>query len=135
MVSAQGWRPNRPNIPAPEAVTVSGSMIVAHGMPAIKSGDVTYLVPGISRLTGFIDGLKEGAQVTIEGSAMAQPKNSNVKFLVPTKLTLSGRTYDLEPLAWNPGSMGPRFQPPPRHQGPSPRRPNPQPNFPQRRQR
>jgi len=92
----RGWaHPDRSRLPASETVTVSGRLIVAHGMPAIKSGDITYLVCRISRLTGFIDGLKEGAQVTIDGIAMTSPQNSNLKFLVPANLTLYGRIYDL----------------------------------------
>ena len=112
-VFAQGWdqrriipddgnRPDRPerlrpeqNRPAVEAVTVSGSMIVAHGFPAVKSGDVTYIMSGINRLIGFVDGLKEGAQVTVEGSAFSLRHEENVKFLRPLKLTLSGKIYDL----------------------------------------
>jgi len=128
MISAQGWRPgpNRPRIPPAETITVSGSMVVAHGMPAIKSGEVTYLVGGISRLTGFIDGLREGAQVSIEGSAVAHPRDSNIKFLMPAKLTLGGRTIDLAPPQWGPDSARWKSQPPsprqPHQPGRSPRR-------------
>ena len=81
--------------PAGETVTLSGNLIVAHGRPAIKSGDVTYFVGGLNRLTGFVDGLKEGAQVTIEGSALSRQKEDAIKFLMPTKLTLNGKTYDM----------------------------------------
>ena len=78
-----------------EAVTVSGNLIVAQGSPAIKSGEVTYIIGGINRLTGFVDGLREGAQVTIEGSAMSRQNDDNVKFLRPATLTLGGRTYEM----------------------------------------
>jgi hypothetical protein len=99
MVQAQVWGPgwNWRNTPAPETATVSGTMVIANGMPALKSGETTYFVGGLSRLIGFIDGLKEGAQVTIEGAAMTSPGDKNIKFLRPTKLTISGRTYDLAP--------------------------------------
>jgi hypothetical protein len=96
MVSAQGWG-NR-GIPRPQAsedVTISGSMIVANGFPALKSGDVTYFVSGISRLVGFIDGLKEGAQVTIEGQARPASQDGKLKILHPKKMTLNGKSYDL----------------------------------------
>jgi len=87
----------RGNIPRPatEAVSISGNLIVAHGRPALKSGDVTYLVLGLNRLTGFVDGLKEGAMVAIEGTALSRQKDDNVKFLAPAKLTLGGKTYDM----------------------------------------
>ena len=99
MVQAQVWGPgrNRRNTQAPETVTVSGTMVVANGMPALKSADVTYLVSGLSNLIGFIDGLKEGAQVTIEGVAMTSPGDQNIKFLRASKLTINGKVYDLSP--------------------------------------
>ena len=108
VISAQGWGRgnmgprgpggdpgNRQGRPAPEAVTVSGTLIVANGFPALKSGDVTYLIGGVNRLSGFIDGFKEGAQVTFEGSAITSPRDSNLKFLRPSKLTMNGKDYDL----------------------------------------
>jgi len=106
MASAQGWGRGQmsPRLPVADAVTVSGNLIVAHGLPALKSGDVTYIVGGISRLNGFVDGLKEGAQVTIEGKAITSPRDANLKFLRPTNLTLSGKTYDMTSLL-PPGSF------------------------------
>jgi len=86
--------PHRP-LPPAETVTVSGTLTLAHGMPAIRSGDTTYIVGRISRLAGFVDGLREGAQVTIEGSAMASRRDSSLKFINPTQLTLGGRSLDL----------------------------------------
>ena len=94
-------------LPPSEAVTVSGSMIVAHGFPAVQSGDVTYLVRGISRLTGFVDGLNEGAEVTIEGQAMSISRDGSLKFLQPTNLSILGRSYDLA-MPW--GRFGVRPQ-------------------------
>ena len=104
MTWAQGWEhgrnaPNRRQMPAAETVTVSGSLIVAHGMPAVRIGDTTYLVGRLSRLSGFIDGLREGAEVTIEGSAIASRRDTKLKFLNPTQLTLAGRSHDLTPAA------------------------------------
>ena len=129
MASAQGRErgemPPRP--PAPEAVTVSGDLIVAHGFPAIQSGNVTYIVGGINRLTGFVEGLKEGAKVIIEGLAMTNPRNTEIKFLRPSKLTLNEKTYDLS-LPFSPFGQDKN---PERNFGP--RRPGP--NTPQRFQR
>jgi hypothetical protein len=82
-------------MPAAETVTVSGTLAISNGMPAIESGGQTYLIGTIIRLSGFIDGLKEGAQVTIEGRAFSVPGNNRVKFLMPSKLTLGGKTYDM----------------------------------------
>ena len=85
------------NVPPSEEVTVSGNLTVANGMPAIKSDDTTYLVFGINRLSGFIDGLKEGAQVTVDGTAMSNPRDDTLKFLRPSNLNLNGKDYDLTP--------------------------------------
>jgi hypothetical protein len=96
--SAQGWRNNgwRPHIPAAETVTVSGDLTITHGMPAVKSGSVTYLIGGLTRLAGFIDGLKEGSRVTVQGAARQINQDAELKFLQPSKLTLNEKTYDLE---------------------------------------
>ena len=117
MASAQGVDRRRQlhrqapgQLPPSEAVTVSGSMIVAHGFPAVQSGNVTYLVRGISRLTGFVDGLNEGAQVTIEGRAMPISRDGNLKFLQPSNLTLSDRSYDLAMPWGRPGVRPQRTQ-------------------------
>ena len=114
LVSAQGGRPGpmAPRLPAPEAVTVSGNLIVAYGTPAVKSGDVTYIIGGINRLLGFVDGLKEGAQVTLEGMAISSPRENTVKVLRATKLTLGGKTYDLA-RPNPPSGSSRRFNPPP----------------------
>ena len=80
-------------------------MVVARGMPALKSGEVTYFVTGIDRLIGFVDGLKEGSQVTVEGRAMANPRNETVKFLRASKLTIGGKDYEITTPQFNFGSM------------------------------
>ena len=111
----------RGNIQRPEMekVTVSGTLIVAQGRPALKSGDVTYIVGGLNRLTGFVDGLKEGAQVTIEGAAISRQKEDKIKFLSPAKLTLNGKTYEMFQPGENmnkqePGERAPGKRPAPR---------------------
>ena len=93
-----------------ETVTISGTMVVANGMPALKSGDDTYLIGGVSRLIGFIDGLKEGAQVAIEGTVLTIPGRNSVKYLQGSKLTLGGKSYDLSP-SLGTGMMGMWFNP------------------------
>ena len=131
---AQGWggNGNQNRLPPAETVTVSGSMIVAHGFPAVKSGDVTYLVSGLSRLLGFVDGLKEGAQVTIEGSAISIQRDGSLKFLRPSKITLSGKTYDLAMPGTNRGDFNPDTMMPRWNNPLPPRNFNRQPNPPQR---
>ena len=113
MIPAQGTERGQRESrrPAPEAVTISGSMVVVNGFPALKSGDVTYFVGGINRLIGFVDGLKEGAQVTVEGFVFSGPKEGTVKFLRPSKLSLNGKSYDFATpgLNQNPGEGGNGF--------------------------
>jgi hypothetical protein len=64
-------------------------------MIAVVSGDTTWLVRGLNRYVGFIDGLKEGAQVTLEGYAISSPRNDKIKSLQAQKMTLNGKDYEL----------------------------------------
>ena len=81
--------------PAPESVSVSGNLTIAQGMIAVTSDDTTYLVGGLNRYIGFIDGLKEGTAVTLEGYTRPAPRNEKVKFMRVQKMTLNGKDYDL----------------------------------------
>jgi len=100
---SQAWGQNTPRNqtprPAPESATVSGNLTISQGMIAVVSGETTWLVRGLNRYVGFIDGLKEGAQVTLEGYAMpagARDKNDkNIKSLYVQKMTLNGKDYEL----------------------------------------
>jgi hypothetical protein len=92
-------RPSAPQIPAAEQVTVTGNLSIVHGKIAVVSGDTTYYVSGLRRYVGFIDGLKEGAQVKLEGSAYTLPSDAKAKSLRANKLNLNGKDYDLTPLA------------------------------------
>jgi hypothetical protein len=91
------WAPQFPQAPAAEQVTVSGNLSIAHGRIALVSGDVTYYVGGLSHFVGFIDGLKEGVRVSLEGAAYQLSSDAKVKTLRVSKLTLNGKDYDLSP--------------------------------------
>ena len=86
---------DRVNPPPAEAVTVSGNLQLVEGHIALIADGKTYFVKGIQRLIGFIDGLKEGAAVRLEGFAIPVPLNSGARFLRVTKLTFNGKAYDL----------------------------------------
>ena len=103
----RGWDfpPGVPAVPV-ETLSVTGNLTIAQGMLAVKNNDVTYLVAGLNRFIGFIDGLKDGAQVTLEGSAATSPLDAKTKFLRMSKLTINGKDYDMGP----PPGAG--FQPP-----------------------
>jgi hypothetical protein len=64
-------------------------------MIALQAKDKTYYVMGLQHLIGFIDGLKEGAAVKVEGYARAMPCAPEYAFLDLTKLTFNGKDYDL----------------------------------------
>ena len=83
-VSAQGWAPPTP----PETVRLEGTLQLQNGRIVLSTGTAVYFVPGLPRLVGFIDGLREGARITVEGYAFGN-------ILRSTKLSVGGREYDL----------------------------------------
>ena len=80
-----------------ENATVSGNLTIVRGRIAVKKDNVTYFAGGLNRFVGFIDGLKEGAAVTLEGRAAPLPRNENFKILLVQKMTLNGKEYELAP--------------------------------------
>ena len=81
---------------APEPVTIAGRLALSNGHIVVQSGDDVYYVMGIQRLIGFVDGLKEGAQVSLEGYVRNTQKE-NAKMMRASKLTIAGKSYDLVP--------------------------------------
>ncbi|GMO48422.1 MAG: hypothetical protein Ta2G_03970 [Termitinemataceae bacterium] len=80
---------------AAEAVKVTGTLQLVDGQIVIVSGSITYITHDIQRLVGFIEGLKEGATVKVEGEARAVPVNPNARFLRVSKLSVGGKDYNL----------------------------------------
>jgi hypothetical protein len=99
--------PQRP-MPLPETVktvTITGTLQLQKGFIVLVSGENTYHVPMITRLTGFIDGLKEGKEISVEGL-------ENKNFIHLVKLTVDGKSYDFPAYARGQGNFGPdRGQP------------------------
>jgi len=81
------------------SVTVEGTLKLEKGFVAVENKDTVYLVPMLNRYIGFISGLKEGANVSVEGY-----KFNNV--IRPSKVTIEGKPYDFP--TWNNGQV-PRF--------------------------
>jgi hypothetical protein len=85
----------------PSAITVTGTLSLIDGRIALENDTTAYYVMGLGKLIGFVDGLKEGADVTLEGFAgPLHRKNQDGadkerRFLRVTRLTLDGRSYDL----------------------------------------
>jgi hypothetical protein len=76
--------------------TIRGTLGLSNGRISVESGNITYYVRGLERHVGFIDGLKEGAQVSLEGYATA-PKieGQRDRLFYPVKLTLNGKNYEV----------------------------------------
>lgn len=87
MASAQNWG-GRGNYS--QSITVNGTLQIQNGYIAVVDGNTVYYVPMLERYIGFIDGLKEGAQVNLEGYTAG---NGNVVQM--SKLTLNGKSYDM----------------------------------------
>jgi hypothetical protein len=80
-VFAQGWGG------ASQPITVNGTLQLQNGQIAVAGGNTVYFVPSLGRYIGFIDGLKEGARVSIDGYASGN-------YLEPSKVTIDGKSYD-----------------------------------------
>lgn len=97
-----------------EAVTIEGKLSLVQGRPAVVVKDKTYFVRIPQYLYGFIDGLKEGAQVKLEGYEAEIPFAPSSFFFAVEKLTIGGKSYDLSqvggraigPMGGMGGSMG-----------------------------
>ncbi|HOX11602.1 MAG TPA: hypothetical protein P5117_13885 [Spirochaetia bacterium] len=115
-VSAQGWAPGfrgpgpgayaAPAAPA-ETVKIEGKLALVNAHPAVVVKDKTYYVGIPGRLFGFVDGLKEGAQVKLEGYEQPLPYATNVAMFHVVKLTVGGREIDLsQSFGYGRGMMG-----------------------------
>jgi hypothetical protein len=51
--------------PTVEKRTISGTLAVANGQIAVQTEDQTYYAYGFQHLINFVDGLKEGSNVTL----------------------------------------------------------------------
>jgi hypothetical protein len=88
IVSARGRRLNPDGV----SQSVTGTLAVRNGTIALEGETQVYYVPGLERFIGFIEGLKEGAQVTVEGYVY---DNQTYAWLQPSKLTLNGKDYEV----------------------------------------
>ncbi|MDR0599512.1 MAG: hypothetical protein LBG84_05450 [Treponema sp.] len=84
-----------PPPPAPAMTTVNGKLALVNGRVALQNGEDLYYVAGIQRLVGFVEGLKEGAQVSLEGYVRDSRWDAKAKVLLTAKLSIGNRSYDL----------------------------------------
>jgi hypothetical protein len=95
---------------ATPTATVNGTLGLKDGRVVLKSGTTTYYTRGIERYIGFIDGLRDGVQATIEGYVSAPSlEGETERLLFPVKLTLNGKVYEVGPSSiaypgWHPPS-------------------------------
>ncbi|MHB9293535.1 hypothetical protein Holit_02661 [Hollandina sp. SP2] len=123
LLSAQNrnpWGGPDPRSAPLETLKITGKLGIIQGMIALQDKDISYFVLGIDRFIGFIDGLKEGATVTIEGYSRASP-NGEFPFLRATQLTINNKAYDLVPPEQGRSPVRPDFSYPPPQRRKSPR--------------
>lgn len=109
-VSAQGmWGVPAQAAQPQELVKIEGRINLVQGHPAVVSGGKTYYVRIPGMFYGFIDALKEGAAVKLEGYAQAVPLAADSFFFQATKLNVGGKDYDLSQYARG-GMMAPGAQ-------------------------
>ena len=80
---------------AQNVVKIEGKLALINGAIGIQAKEKTYYLAMPQYLFGFIDGLKEGAQVKLEGYEFTNARTPEyVRFRV-TKLSFNGKDYDL----------------------------------------
>jgi hypothetical protein len=87
---------------ADNSVSVEGNLKLEKGFVAVESGDSVYLIPLLNRYIGFINGLREGARVSVEG-------NTFRNVIMPRKVVIDNKTYEF--LAGGPGIQRNNFVP------------------------
>ena len=85
-----------------DLVTIEGTLKLERGFVAVESGDSVYYVPMLNRYIGFINDLREGTRVSVEGR-----ESRNV--IQPTKVTIGSSTYDFPATGHNPVFGAPGF--------------------------
>ncbi|MDR1239375.1 MAG: hypothetical protein LBK27_04610 [Treponema sp.] len=81
----------------PAQETISGNLGISRGMISLESGGLRYYVRGLNRFIGFIEGLREGAAVSLTGYAFESPRLSGAKIFRVVAMQLGGKSYDLAP--------------------------------------
>ena len=80
---------------AQATVKIEGKLALINGEIGVQVKDKTYYLEMPMYLFGFIDGLKEGAQVKLEGYEYSDNRTPGYSYLGVTKLSFNGKDYDL----------------------------------------
>ena len=70
-----------------QTISVTGTLQLRNGVIAVASGNTSYYVPTLTQYIGFIEGLREGAQISIDGFISGN-------YIQPTNVTINGKSYD-----------------------------------------
>jgi len=86
--------------------TIKGTLKINANRFSVVSGNITYAVRGLERLVGVVDGLKDGAQISLEGYAIAPTtEGQSERLFNPVRLTINGKSYEVgSPGAGNPAA-------------------------------
>jgi hypothetical protein len=104
IASAQrgGWGMNMQNRPAqqfqqvqPKAATIEGKLVFIDEEPAVETKDKTYYIHWQRfYFDAYNNGIKEGAQMKLDGYELAALPGSDKPSFVVTKAVVNGKTYD-----------------------------------------
>lgn len=76
--------------------TIEGTLKLKNGDVAIESKGETYFVPILLRYSNFIDGIKEGAKVKLQGYEEGRYSyESSYNMFMPTSIMVNGKTHDI----------------------------------------
>ncbi|MDR2807752.1 MAG: hypothetical protein LBB43_01950 [Spirochaetaceae bacterium] len=89
----------------PEKTTISGELKLVQGAIAIQKDGITYFISGLRQFIGFIEGLKEGAAVTLEGYAIPTIRQKTSVLFRATKLSIGAKDYELSSPSLGNGQM------------------------------
>lgn len=86
---------------APQITTLDGKLSFIDGYPAIVTKDKTYMVH-LPRFYyyAYTDGIKEGAQLKLEGYELPSIPGQDKPFFAVTKATINGKVYDIAAQAY-----------------------------------
>ena len=79
-----------------QITTIKGTLKLSGERFSVVSGKITYSIRGLERLVGVIDGLKDGAQVSIDGYALPPTTEGQANIVFnPVRLTINGKSYEV----------------------------------------
>jgi hypothetical protein len=77
-----------------QPVSVTGTLGLQHGHITVSGDGTAYYVPVLERYIGFIEGLKDGVRISLEGYVLGNGDYAQIR---PVKVTIDGKDYDFSP--------------------------------------